>query len=89
MDGWKINVKFKVISDKNQFFPLEHYRELKNDLPEKYSPLDKNGKGCNNAYFTQISENLKNKLINPQSAVKTRLRYYYSTERSLYNEPKT
>jgi len=25
----------------------------------------------------------------PQSAVKTRPRYYYSTERSLYNEPKT
>lgn len=63
VEGWKINVNFKVISEKHQFSPSEHFIELKKDLPEKYSPLDKNGNGCNNAYFTQISEDLKNNLI--------------------------
>ena len=32
-------------------------------MSKKYSPLDKNGSGGNNAYFTKISDKLANKLI--------------------------
>ena len=63
VDGWKIDVRFKRISEKHQISPSEYFGELKSDLSDKYSPLDKNGNGCNNAYFTRISENLKNKLV--------------------------
>lgn len=63
VDGWKIDVKFKLISKAHQFSPSEHFTEFEQLLPPKYSPLDINGHGSNNAYFTEISEDCKNKII--------------------------
>lgn len=60
--GWKVEVDF--IRLKAPFKPKDYFDEIRPLLPKKYSPLDKNGEGCQGCYLTQIDEDLGLYLLN-------------------------
>jgi putative restriction endonuclease len=41
--GWKVNVSFSTLL--NKIRPKDHMAVLKNILPDRYSPLQRNGNG--------------------------------------------
>jgi putative restriction endonuclease len=51
--GWKVDVSFQEIS--NRIRPKEHIWELRDTLPEKYSPLRPSGEGLQSVYLTAVS----------------------------------
>jgi len=60
-DGWKVNVDFEPAA--NSFEPRQHMVLIGPLLPEKYSPLQKNGNG-NQSYLHEISVDLATLIIN-------------------------
>lgn len=54
-DGWKIEVDFRRVE--TRFSPHLHMNLLRDYLPEKYSPLQANGRG-NQAYLFSLSHDL-------------------------------
>jgi hypothetical protein len=59
--GWKVDVRFKELA--NRIWPKKHIHELLSFLPEKYSPLQKNGNGLQSVYLTEISAELAGTLF--------------------------
>jgi putative restriction endonuclease len=57
--GWRVEVQYTRIQD--GFKPSEIFEELKPLLPNRYSPLNRNGKG-NQAYLFELNEPLMYKL---------------------------
>lgn len=51
--GWYVDVEFKVLS--LPFSPKEHLDSLLPHLPDKYSPLQRNGNGNQKMYLVDIS----------------------------------
>jgi putative restriction endonuclease len=54
--GWKVDVRFRELS--NRIRPKEHIQELRPFLPEKYSPLQKDGNGLQSVYLAEVSPEL-------------------------------
>ena len=59
-DGWRVDVAYKVLN--NQISPKQHIDILAPLLPEKYSPIQKNGDG-NQVYLCAISNEMGRKLL--------------------------
>lgn len=59
-DGWMVNVNYQKLEKAIQ--PKMHMYVLAPLLPEKYSPLQKNGNGNQVVYLTEIPEPLAKKL---------------------------
>lgn len=51
--GWKVDVHYRALNHKIR--PSEHMPHLRPILPEKYSPLQVNGKGNQGVYLAEIS----------------------------------
>jgi putative restriction endonuclease len=51
--GWKVDVSFREIN--NRIRPKDHIAELRDTLPEKYSPLRPSGEGLQSVYLTAVS----------------------------------
>ncbi len=51
--GWRVNVSFSVLLNKMR--PKDHMGVLKLVLPERYSPLQRNGNGIQSVYLTELS----------------------------------
>jgi putative restriction endonuclease len=51
--GWKVDVSFRETA--NRIRPKDHIAELRNVLPEKYSPLRSTGDGLQSVYLTHVS----------------------------------
>ena len=60
-EGWRIDVEFQELA--NQPRPKDHIDELRDLLPEKYSPLQKSGDGLQSVYLAEVPEPLANALI--------------------------
>ncbi len=60
--GWRVDVRFQEL--KNRIRPKDYIGEIRWLLPEKYSPLTRDGNGLQGVYLTEISEMLANALIN-------------------------
>jgi putative restriction endonuclease len=54
--GWKVDVQFRELS--NRIRPKDHIQALLPFLPEKYSPLQRDGNGLQNVYLTEVSPEL-------------------------------
>jgi hypothetical protein len=52
-DGWLVPVEFVEVSTPAR--PKDFFTELQPLLPEKYSPLDRNGGGNQSAYLSEVS----------------------------------
>ena len=68
--GWKVNVLFQELS--NRIRPKEHIQELRPFLPEKYSPLQKDGNGLQSVYLAEISPEFAEslfRLIGPEATL--------------------
>ena len=66
--GWKVDVRFQELS--NRIRPKENIQELRPFLPEKYSPLQKDGNGLQSVYLAEISPELAGslfRLIGPEA----------------------
>jgi hypothetical protein len=63
-EGWKILVNFKEIPNIHQIKPSEYFEVIKGYMPKKYSPLNKNGEGCQGIYLTTISEQFAETILN-------------------------
>jgi putative restriction endonuclease len=50
--GWKVKVNFTELT--NQIRPKDHIELLRPLLPQRYSPLQSNGKGLQSVYLTEI-----------------------------------
>lgn len=61
LDGWMVNVEYHKIE--NEIKPRDHIKEIKPLLPQKYSPLQKNGNGIQGVYLTEIPDPLALKLL--------------------------
>ena len=59
--GWKVDVRFKELS--NRIRPKDHIHELLFFLPEKYSPLQKDGNGLQSVYLTEVRPDLAGALF--------------------------
>jgi hypothetical protein len=59
--GWRVDVRYKELS--NRIRPKNHIQELLTFLPEKYSPLQKDGNGLQSVYLTEISADLAGALF--------------------------
>lgn len=60
-EGWMINVDYRIL--RNQIKPKDFIEEIRPLLPERYSPLQLNGKGNQGVYLTHIPEGLARKLL--------------------------
>lgn len=60
IDGWMVNVEFKNIQ--NAISPKEHIEVIAPLLPEKYSPLRKDGNGLQSVYLASLPDELGKKL---------------------------
>ena len=60
-DGWMVNVDYHELT--NKIRPKDHIETLRSLLPEKYSPLQRNGKGIQNVYLASIPEQLAKRLL--------------------------
>ncbi|MBH0200338.1 MAG: HNH endonuclease [Nitrospira sp.] len=54
--GWKVEVRFQELS--NRIRPKNYIRDLLPFLPEKYSPLQKDGNGLQSVYLTELNPDL-------------------------------
>jgi hypothetical protein len=54
--GWKVDVQFQELS--NRIRPKDHIQALLPFLPERYSPLQRDGNGLQNVYLTEVSPEL-------------------------------
>jgi hypothetical protein len=54
--GWKVNVKFRELL--NPMRPGDHIGRLRQLLPGRYSPLQRNGHGLQGVYLTELPEGL-------------------------------
>jgi putative restriction endonuclease len=59
--GWRIRVNFKRLV--NQVRPKEHMQVLGDLLPDRYSPLQRNGNGVQSIYLTEVPEPFAEALI--------------------------
>ena len=64
--GWYVEVEFEELQ--NPIRPKDFMTQIIPHLPEKYSPLQQNGKGLQGIYLTEISSNFANLLIDLTSA---------------------
>lgn len=60
-DGYLVKVNWTLLE--HPFKPKQHIDEIKDILPSKYSPIQKNGNGNQGIYLANISEELSDKLI--------------------------
>lgn len=60
--GWKVDVSYQELQ--NPIRPKDKIAYLNLFLPDKYSPLQKNGNGIQNVYLTSVPNNLASALIN-------------------------
>jgi HNH endonuclease len=60
-NGWKVDVKYFFLD--NQIKPSEHMDVLAPELPQKYSPLQTNGKGNQGVYLTLLPQLFATKLV--------------------------
>jgi putative restriction endonuclease len=68
--GWKVNVSFSTLL--NKIRPKDHMAVLKNVLPDRYSPLQRNGNGVQSIYLVELSEDFAEVLrglIGPEANV--------------------
>lgn len=59
--GWYVDVEFKILA--SPFSPKNHIQELLPYLPEKYSPLQRNGNGNQKVYLVDISDEIADILL--------------------------
>jgi putative restriction endonuclease len=59
--GWKVTVQFTELENKVR--PKDHIGILRPLLPEKYSPLQRNGNGLQSVYLTELPSSLAQALI--------------------------
>lgn len=59
--GWRVDVTFKVLN--NQIKPATHIATLNPYLPNKYSPLQANGRGQQGLYLTLLNDLLGQLLV--------------------------
>lgn len=59
--GWRVDVTFKALS--NQIKPADHITTLNPYLPNRYSPLQANGRGLQGVYLTLLNNLLGQLLI--------------------------
>ena len=59
--GWYVEVEFEELQ--NPIKPKDFMTQIIPHLPEKYSPLQQNGKGLQGIYLTEISSDFGNLLI--------------------------
>jgi putative restriction endonuclease len=52
--GWKVNVSFSTLL--HQIRPKDHMAVLRAVLPDRYSPLQRNGNGVQSIYLVELSE---------------------------------
>ena len=52
--GWRVNVAFSGLL--NKIRPKDHIGVLRQVLPDRYSPLQRNGNGIQSIYLTEISQ---------------------------------
>lgn len=64
--GWRVEVSFNEIS--HEFRPASWIDELRPLLPPRYSPLLPDGRGLQNVYLTELSQNLALRLAGLISA---------------------
>lgn len=55
-EGWFVPVEFQVLH--KPIRPKDHIDELRPYLPEKYSPLQRNGNGVQSIYLTEVPERM-------------------------------
>ena len=60
-DGWLVPVEYHKLS--KPFRPKNHIKSITPFLPNKYSPLQKNGNGNQGVYLTEISPELASQLL--------------------------
>ena len=60
-EGWMVNVDYRKI--RNQIKPAKYIDQIRPLLPNKYSPLQENGRGLQNVYLASINDDLGNKLL--------------------------
>ncbi|RQO37461.1 HNH endonuclease [Herminiimonas sp. KBW02] len=60
-EGWLVPVEFKELT--NIIRPKDHIEQLSVYLPEKYSPLQKNGNGLQSVYLAKIGNAMAQQLI--------------------------
>ena len=59
--GWKVTIQFTELENKVR--PKDHIGILRPQLPEKYSPLQRNGNGLQSVYLTELPTSLAQALI--------------------------
>jgi putative restriction endonuclease len=59
--GWKVTVQFTELENKVR--PKDHIGILRPLLPDKYSPLQRNGNGLQSVYLTELPTSLAQALI--------------------------
>jgi hypothetical protein len=59
--GWKVTVQFTELENKVR--PKDHIGILRPLLPERYSPLQRNGNGLQSVYLTELPTSLAQALI--------------------------
>ncbi|MGH8414733.1 MAG: HNH endonuclease [Gammaproteobacteria bacterium] len=59
--GWRVDVDFSILQ--NQIKPLSHIAHLRPYLPDRYSPLQKSGRGNQGIYLTWIDLPLAEELL--------------------------
>ena len=64
--GWYVEVEFEELQ--NPIRPKDFMTQINPHLPEKYSPLQHNGKGLQGIYLTEISTDFGNLLIDLTNA---------------------
>lgn len=60
-EGWMVNVDYRPVRKKIR--PKDYIDEIKPFLPDKYSPLQKNGNGIQGIYLAPINKGLAEKLL--------------------------
>lgn len=60
-DGWKVDVEFSLVQ--KPIRPKDHMHLIEPLLPEKYSPLQKNGNGIQTVYLAALSDEFGKTLL--------------------------
>lgn len=61
-DGWRVDVKY--INTESFFNPKAEFINIKDFLPKKYGPLDKDGKAAQKLYVTSITNEFAEYIMN-------------------------